>query len=443
MPKNHIPKSYSFGCVSIALLLNLSLSLAPASAQDTEAGDEEVAAEVENTPAVDPVLERGEYLSRMGNCISCHTVHGGPEFGGGVPFHIVGGPFSEPVGTIYSTNISPDPETGIGNWTEEEFSRAMREGVSPNGSHLYPAFPYTDFSKITEEDMSAIYTYIMSLEPVTHSPPENDVPFPLNIRMGLFFWNMLFAENEIFQPDPEQSDEWNRGAYLTEGLGHCGACHSPRNFFLAEIEDQALSGGTYFDLVEEGKVRKWAAVNLTSASTGLGPWTEADVANYLRTGHSFKAGSFGPMNEVIENSMQYLTEEDAKAMAVYIKSLPPIERDTEQTLSEEETAMGLAVYEEHCEECHRDSGRGAFLKAPPVSGSAIVQAPSAASLINIILYGAEPPKGVPIPFGAWEDMAAFGGKLSDEEVAALANYLRTAWDNKGSRVTPEDVAKQR
>jgi mono/diheme cytochrome c family protein len=204
-----------------------------------------------------------------------------------------------------------------------------------------------------------------------------------------------------------------------------------------------LSGGTYFNLVEEGKVRKWSAVNLTSASTGLGSWKEADVANYLRTGHSFKAGSFGPMNEVIENSMQYLTEEDAKAMAVYIKSLPPIERDTEQTLYEEEQAQGLAIYDEYCEECHSRSGRGAFLKAPPVSGSAIVQAPSAASLINIILYGADPPKDVPEPFGAWEDMAAFGGKLSDEEVAALSNYLRTAWENKGSRATAEDVAKQR
>lgn len=440
MSNRLFPDFLSLGLVFAALLV--AAPTAPLWAQDATDGEDAVP-EAESAPTVDPILEKGYYLARMGNCISCHTTHGGPEFGGGVPFHVSGGPFSEPVGTIYSTNISPDTETGIGNWTEEEFSRAMREGVSANGSHLYPAFPYSDFSKVTEEDMSAIYAYIMSLEPVNYTPPENDVPFPLNMRFGLFFWNLLFAENEIFQPDPDQSDEWNRGAYLTEGLGHCGACHSPRNLFLAEISDQSLSGGTYFDLVEEGKIREWSAVNLTSAPTGLGPWKEADVANYLRTGHSFRAGSFGPMNEVIENSMQYLTPEDAKAMAVYIKSLPPIERDTEQALSDEEREFGLAVYDEHCEECHSGSGRGAFLKAPPVSGSAIVQAPSAASLINIILYGADPPKVLSEPFGAWEDMAAFGDKLSDEEVAALSNYLRTAWENKGSRVTAEDVAKQR
>jgi mono/diheme cytochrome c family protein len=432
----------SLGISLLVFLATVAAPSAPLRAQDVDGGEGSVP-EAESAPAVDPMLERGYYLARMGNCISCHTHGDSPEFGGGVPFHISGGPFSEPVGTIYSTNISPDTETGIGNWTEEEFSRAMRAGVSASGSHLYPAFPYTAFSKVTEDDMSAIYAYIMSLEPVKYTPPENDVPFPLNMRVGLFFWNLLFAENEVFQPDPTQSEEWNRGAYLTEGLGHCGACHTPRNFFLAEDSDAALSGGTYFNLVEEGKVRKWSAVNLTSASTGLGPWPERDVANYLRTGHSFKAGSYGPMNEVIENSMQYLTEEDAKAMAVYIKSLPPIERDTEQTISEEEQALGLAVYEEHCEECHLQSGRGAFLKSPPVSGSAVVQAPNAASLINITLYGADPPSGVPLPFGAWEDMAAFGGKLTDEEIAALSNYLRTAWDNKGSRVTAEDVGKQR
>tara|TARA_R110000868_G_scaffold93500_1_gene258586 strand:+ start:294 stop:1622 length:1329 start_codon:yes stop_codon:yes gene_type:complete len=436
------PNTFAVGFFIATLFVTIATPVASPQAQEDGAAVEEVEAAPPAAP-VDPLIEKGKYLATIGNCVSCHSYKDGPKFGGGVPFHVVGGPFSEPFGTIYSTNISPDPETGIGGWTEEEFTHAMRSGVAANGSHLYPAFPYTAFSKITEEDMSAIYAYIMSLEPVKYTPPDNDMPFPFNVRLGLFFWNLLFADDEVYQPDPEQSDEWNRGAYLTEGLGHCSACHTPRTFFLAEDKSQALSGGTYFDVVEEGKVRKWSAVNLTSADTGLGKWPETDIANYLRTGHSFKAGTFGPMNEVIINSTQHLTEEDAKAMAVYIKSLPPIERNTEQTLSEEESALGLAVYDEHCEECHLQSGRGGFLKAPPVSGSAIVQAPDASSLINVILYGADVPADGPAPFGAWEDMGAFRDKLNDEEVAALSNYLRTAWDNKGGRVTVEDVAKQR
>ena len=434
-----------FGVFVAVLSAAITVPVALSQVQDVGSTEEATAETVDGPPAalVNPLMELGRYLATIGNCVSCHTYRDGPRFGGGVPFHLAGGPFPEPFGTIYSPNISPDRETGIGAWTEEEFSRAMRSGVSAGGSHLYPAFPYTAFSKVTDEDMKAIYAYIMSLEPVKHTPPENDMLFPFNVRLGLFFWNLLFADTAVYQPDPAQSEEWNRGAYLTEGLGHCGACHTPRNLFLAEAGGQALSGGTYFDVVEDEKVRKWSGVNLTSASTGLGSWSEADVAKYLRTGHSSRAGTFGPMNEVIINSTQNLTKADAKAMAVYIKSLAPIERDTEQTISEEEQALGLAVYDEYCEECHLKSGRGAFLKAPPVSGSAIVQAPNAASLINVILYGADVPAEGPAPFGAWEDMSSFRDKLNDEEVAALSNYLRTAWENKGARVTAEDVAKQR
>ena len=439
------PNSLLNRLVAAVLLVAITVPVVSSRAQDAEPIDEAEAETVNAPPAapLDPVVERGRYLATIGNCVSCHTYKDGPKFGGGVPFHVAVKLFQEPIGTIYSTNISPDLEAGIGGWTEEEFARAMRTGVSANGSHLYPAFPYTAFSKVTDEDMKAIYAYIMSLEPVKHAPPENDIPFPLNVRPGLFFWNLLFVDDEVYQPDPEQSEEWNRGAYLTNGLGHCGACHTPRNLFLAEDKGAALSGGTYFDVVDEGKVRKWSAVNLTSSSTGLGPWSDADVANYLRTGHNSKAGTFGPMNEVIINSTQHLTEEDAKAMAVYIKSLAPIESNTEQAISEEEQAFGLAVYEEHCEECHSQSGRGGFMKAPPVSRSAIVQAPDAASLINLILYGADVPAEGPAPFGAWEDMGSFRDKLNDGEIAALSNYLRTAWDNKGGRVTAEEVAKQR
>lgn len=406
----------------------------------------ELPAEPDSLPGAKPLnpsIEKGRYLATIGNCVTCHTKSDGPPFGGGVAFHVAGGLFKQSTGIIYSTNITPDLKTGIGGWTEEEFSRAMRTGVSAGGDHLYPVFPYMSFSRINEEDMAAIYAYIMSMEPIEYNPPASNLPFPFNMRLILRFWKLLFADNEVYQSDRGRSDEWNRGAYLTQGLGHCSACHSPRTYFLAEQSDHALSGGTHFDEVEEGKIREWAAVNLTSADTGLGSWSEADIANYLQTGHNVKAGTFGPMNKVIVNSTQYLTADDAKAMAVYLKSLLPIERNTEQRISEEEQALGLAVYNEHCEECHLGSGRGAFLKAPPVSGSAIVQAPDSWSLINVILYGASVPAEAPTPFGAWEDMGTYKEKLNDEEIAALSNYLRTAWGNKGGRVTVEEVARQR
>ena len=212
---------------------------------------------------------------------------------------------------------------------------------------------------------------------------------------------------------------------------------------LAEKSSDKLTGGTQPDLVEEGKIRTWAAANLTQATTGLGAWNVDQIAKYLKTGHSQKAGIFGPMNEVVINSLQHLTTEDAKAMATYIKSLPAAGEGVKYPLSDAQKTAGAALYKTHCDECHLDSGRGGFMKAPPLAGSAIVQAPSSASLINVIIYGAITGKGGPTPFGAWEDMKALGAKLSDEEVATIATFVRNNWDNKGTPVTAGDVAKQR
>jgi len=404
---------------------------------------DESASSLRDVTASDTLVEDGRYLASIGNCFSCHTKDDGPSFGGGVAFHVAGRSGRLPYGVIYSTNISPDAKTGIGAWTVGEFARAMRHGISADGDHLYPVFPYTSFIKVFDQDIAAIFAYLMSLEPVEYKPPENELPFPLNIRLNLVFWKWLFAENQVYQPDSDRTEEWNRGAYLIQGLGHCGACHSPRTFFLAEQSSLAFSGGTHFDEVEKGKIRLWSAVNLTSANSGLGFWSKTETAKYLKTGHNAKAGSFGPMNKVIVNSTQYLTESDADAMAEFLNSLPAITRNADQTISEEEQALGLSVYQEHCEECHLQSGRGAFLKAPPVAASAVVQAPEPWSLVNVILYGARVPTAAPVPFGAWEDMPAYMEKLNDPEVAALSNYLRTAWGNKGSSITVRDVAEQR
>lgn len=391
----------------------------------------------------DALVAQGRYLAALGNCASCHTREGGPPFAGGVAFHVAGGWFREPIGTVFSSNISPDPGTGIGGWTLPDFSRAMREGVSAGGDHLYPVFPYTAFAGIAQEDMVALYAFIMSVEPVRYRPPANDLPFPIGWRSILVLWKWLYAGREVYRPEGGRSEAWNRGAYLVQAVGHCGVCHSPRNLLFAGIPELAMSGGIHFDPVETGKVREWAAVNLTSSATGLGAWSKRDIAGYLTIGHSAKAGRFGPMDTVIANGTRYLTKADAEAMAEYLKSLPPIDRDTGQELDPELRELGLAVYTEHCEDCHMESGRGNFFKAPPLAGSAVVQAPAPSSLINIVLYGAGVPAGVPPPYSVWEDMAGYRDKLGDKEIAALSNYLRTTWGNRGDAVTVEDIARQR
>lgn len=423
--------------------LALVLIAAPVMAQDapvttdTPRVDVPAPVDVPPAPTVDPQVQRGEYLARMGNCVSCHTVHGGEPFAGGLPFKT---PYMF-LGTLYSTNITPDDETGIGTWTEADFVKAMHTGEGPNGS-LFPAFPYTSFTKVSEDDVKAIYAYFRTVKPVKYEPPGNSFAFVAG-RLAMKIWNAMFFEEGRFVADPSQSEEWNRGAYLVNGLGHCSACHTPRNFALAEKADEHLWGAVLPDVVLEDKYRPWFAVNLTQTKNGgLGAWSVEDIRKYLKTGHNAKAGVFGPMNEVVANSLSYMTDEDAKAMAVYIKSLPAAPDSPAMEISEEEKKAGEALYLKHCEECHARSGRGGFMKAPPVAGSAVVQGLHPASLINVILYGAEPAKGLNPP-GAWETMRAFRDRMTDEEIAAVANYVRSSWNNTGSKVTAQDVAKQR
>jgi mono/diheme cytochrome c family protein len=368
--------------------------------------------------------------------MTCHTRPGGEPFAGGVPFHT-------DFGTIYSTNITSDPKAGIGAWTEADFTRAMRQGVAADGTHLYPAFPYPSFANITDADMAALYAYVKTVAPSSYAPPDNEMGFPFNQRALMSIWNTLFMKTTVFTPKADQSAEWNRGAYLVEGLAHCGACHTPRNFLGAEVADQALSGGVLMDEVSDGSVRRWSAVNLTSAQSGLKAWSVDDILGYLKTGHSSRGATNGPMNEVTFNSTMKLSAEDVRAMAVYLKSLPPIERARASTPDAQLMRTGETLYTIHCGTCHLPTGLGAKPGSelgPPLVGSAIAQSPDPSSMINLIIHGGDLP--APFPPNSWHNMKAFGNILDDDDIAAVATYVRMSWGNVGGPVTEADVAKQ-
>lgn len=383
-------------------------------------------------------VEHGRYLATAGNCVSCHTREGGQPFAGGVAFNT-------PFGTMYSTNITPHGEAGIGKWTQQQFVHALREGVRPDGEHLYPAFPYTAFTKLSDADAAALFTYLKTLAPVDYAPPPNELSFPFNQRWALGIWKALYLEEGRFAPDKTQSAEWNRGAYLVQGLGHCGACHTPRNFLGAEDSEQALTGGTYQDKLD-GKWLNWSATNLTSAASGLAAWSVEEIAAYLKHGVNARAGVFGAMNEVIMNSTRHLSEQDSRAMAVYLKSLPANTQDSGTPADAELMQAGELQYTIHCGTCHLPTGLGSDTTGPPLVGSAVTLAADPSSLINVTLYGAQVPHIAPSPqwqARKWQPMEAFGGKVSDEDVAALLSYVRGAWGNKAGEVTASQVAGQR
>jgi mono/diheme cytochrome c family protein len=391
------------------------------------------AASASETP--EALVARGKYLATAGNCGACHTTSDGQPFAGGLEF-------DTPFGKIYSTNITPDAQTGIGKWTAAQFKQAIREGVRPDGEHLYPVFPYTSFTKIADADINALFAYLKSVPAVSAKAPENDLSFPYSQRWLMSLWNKLYLTEGPFKPDARQSATSSRGAYLVEALGHCSACHSPRNSLGAESTDDAFTGGVYNDKVPGGAVRQWSAPNLTSAPNGLGGWSVAEIASYLKTGRNASTVTFGPMNDVITNSTSHLTDGDLNAMATYLKSLAPKPGKLAAPPSESELQAGATLYDVHCGTCHLPTGLGSTDTGPKLAGSLVVQASDPASLINVILYGPQLP--VPAPdVGHWQPMEAYADKLTDEEIAQLAGYLRSTWNNKGGAVTAKQVAKQR
>jgi mono/diheme cytochrome c family protein len=375
-------------------------------------------------------IAAGKYLAAAGNCLSCHTRPGGAPFAGGLPF-------PTPLGTLYSTNITPDPATGIGAWTVTDLRRALQQGVNRRGSHLFPVFPYTAFTKFSDADAAALYAFLRTVPAVRYTPPRNGLLFA--VRGPVALWNALYFRPGRFVPDPSQTAEWNRGAWLVQGPGHCGACHTPRNRLLAERADRAMQGGTLQVAFGNG-ARRWSAVDLTPSKRGLGAWSVTDLARYFKTGASARAASFGPMNEVIGNSLSQLPDGDLHAMAVYLKSLPPRAYGDER-VPDALAAAGAGVYKARCEKCHGSSGRGGMFSGPPLAASAVVQAEDPASLVNAILVGSDAPEALSPE--SWETMPAYAKVLDDEQVAAVSNYLRASWGNRGAPVTARMVRAQR
>ncbi|HZQ62380.1 MAG TPA: cytochrome c [Casimicrobiaceae bacterium] len=370
---------------------------------------------------------RGRYLVYAGDCAACHTDDRGKPFAGGraVP---------TPFGTIYSTNITPDRETGIGKWSEEDFWNAMHNGIRRDGSHLYPAFPYPWYTKLGRGDVLAIRSYLNTLDAVRQENKPPELPWPMSWRGSLAIWNTLFFKPGTYEWNPNKSEQWNRGAYLVEGLGHCGACHSPKNLLGAVKKDHALEGG-----MGEG----WFATSLRPASQeGLGAWSVDEIVEYLKTGAVNRARAMGPMAEVVHNSTHYLNDYDLHAMAMYLKDQPAASQDHESPSSDKDVlSRGRLVYIDQCAGCHRENGEGIPGVFPPVKGNSGANAHDPTSLARLVLEGA-PSVGTtakPERFA----MPGFDWKLNDQEVADVLTYIRASFGNQAGAVSASKVADVR
>ncbi|QOZ37984.1 cytochrome c [Bradyrhizobium sp. CCBAU 53421] len=385
--------------------------------------------------AADPtVIAKGEYLARAGDCIACHTAREGKTFAGGLPM-------KTPFGTLYTSNITPDPQTGIGTWTSDQFYQMMHNGRFPDGGLVYPAMPFASYTQVTREDSDAIYAYLRTVPPVKQLDKPHDLTFPFNNRSLILGWRTLFFREGEFKPDPTKSAEWNRGNYLVEGLGHCGMCHTPINALGGSKQSQAFEGGLI-------PMQNWYAPSLTSnKETGLGDWTIEEIVDYLRKGVSAKGAVYGPMAEVVYNSLQYLNDDDVRAMAVYLKGLaqggPPEKASTSLPSAESSLllSLGKSIYDRDCASCHGATGQGMPPDYPPLAGNQSIQMVSAVNPIRMVLNGGYPPgtSGNPMPHG----MPPFAQKLSDDEVAAVVTYIRTAWGNRGEPVSARQANELR
>lgn len=375
--------------------------------------------------SADPVA-RGRYLARAGDCRACHTNPGGPEFAGARPIRT-------PFGIIYSANITPDPQTGIGKWSETDFYRAMHKGIAHGGKNLYPVFPYTYFTRMSRADVDAIWAYLRTLPPTYQVQPRNKLPFPLNIRPLMALWNALFFRPGEFRPNPAMSAEWNRGAYLVWGPGHCGGCHTPKNFLGADKNKRALRGYTLDD---------WVALDLTgTARRGLANWSQGDIVEYLRSGRNAHATASGGMQEVVYLSTSRMSDSDLAAIATYLKALPAHEVKGVKPPSEAAMRAGQAIFADTCAACHGSNGEGQPRHFPPLVGDAAVQARDPTSIVRMILEGS---RAVPTPASPTSPaMPAFGWKLDDEEIASVATYVRNAWGNSAPEVSRSKVARLR
>jgi mono/diheme cytochrome c family protein len=390
------------------------------------------------------LIARGEYLAKAADCAGCHTAPmGGAPYAGGLEM-------TSPFGTIVSSNITPDRRFGIGAYSYADFERALREGVAPGNKRLYPAMPYVSFSKVSDDDIRALYAYMMNgVKPVAKPAPTTRVPFPFNQRWALAFWDFVFAPSGHFQPSSDRDAQWNRGAYLVQSLGHCGSCHTPRGVGYQErgYDDSSkeyLSGGVN---------DTWYAPNLRGdTGSGLGRVSQDELAAFLKTGHGAGVAAFGSMVGTVEDSLQYLSDDDLHAISRYLKALPatgaadgqykPSSQSVEKTRAPDKpSATGTAVYASFCAQCHQANGAGISQTFPKLAGNPTVISEDTTSLIRLLVEGGNSPATVSGP--PRQAMPAFAGILTDAQIAEVLTFIRASWGNDARPVTTSNVASLR
>jgi mono/diheme cytochrome c family protein len=373
-------------------------------------------------------VEKGRYLAMAADCIACHTrLDGGTPYAGGRPIET-------PFGNITSANITPDRDTGIGGWTDDQFDNAVRHGIRPDGSRLYPAMPYPYYTKMSRDDVLAIRAFLNTLKAGNNPVVTNTLPFPFNIRAVMHVWDWLYFKDERFKPNPQKPSEWNRGAFLVEGPGHCGACHTPKNLLGADKGSQYLRGYN---------LQGWFAPAITNDErTGLGRWTADDIVAFLKSGHNRIGAAVGPMAEEVMHASSGMSDDDLKAIATYLKDHPG-HSDKPAPLPKENPQMvaGEAIYRDQCAACHQIDGKGVPRLFPALADSSIVRSDDPTSLLHLVLRGnrsvatKDEPTGPGMPSFAWQ--------LNDAQIAAVATYVRNNWANPAPAVTQGEVAKQR
>ena len=384
-------------------------------------------------PLVEKYMSRGDHLARQADCTGCHTAPGKPEFAGGLPVN-------SPFGTIYASNITPDSKTGIGDYTLKDFTAALRLGIAKDGHHLYPAMPYTSYSKISDEDIKSLYDYFMrEVKPVDYKPPKTKLIFPFNQRWGLKIWNLFFASDERYKPNNRYDQSWNRGAYQVESLGHCGACHTARGIFFQEKSTSISSK----DFLSGETLDRWASANLRGdKDSGLGNWSEDDIVAYLKTGHNSAGIVFGNMTEVITNSTQYMSDSDLHDIAHYLKSInsTTAQINFDPHLQQQFEMPGAGLYASACSACHQATGQGRANKFPALAGNPVVMSKDPTSLIRIVLEGSA---NLQIQNGPQNAKMPSFANLTDREIAEVVTYIRQSWGNDAPSVTTREVIKLR
>jgi mono/diheme cytochrome c family protein len=435
MPFRHYRKLLVIGCFSALVAGCDSGAVATDSTYATDSSAQAAAAGISH----------GEYVARLGNCVACHSIPEGEPLAGGLRMNV------PMLGNLYTTNITPDPATGIGSYSFDEFDRAMRFGVKRDGTRMYPAMPYPSYAKMSEQDMRALYDFIMNeVEPVNAPNQPSEIPGWKDMaRQGMGLWNLMTMDDDPYEPNNNQSDDWNRGAYLVQGLGHCGACHTPRGLLMQEKGldegDSAFLAGAPLD--------HWSASSLNGdIKSGLGSWNEDDVAEFMGSGHNRFGTAFGTMVEVVNNSTQHMSDADLRAMAVYLKSLPPVAEvgatawsydnsDTEELLALDFSEPGSQIYYEYCSNCHGTNGQGYYFYQLLLAGNPVLMDPDPSSLINLTLNGSL--RVIADQGPDVNDMPYFRQLLSDDEIAEVVTYIRSAWGHDAPAVSTGMVSEIR